>query len=347
MDLPIDLPPRSGEVDTQFTCTFVDLTEPTKPEPFVYVKLPVSLYNKVIKHLQTTRYNDGPPKVMVKGCWTKEEDDKLVQLVQIMGPKCWNQIATQLPGRLGKQCRERYINHLDPKVCKDKWGADEDKTILEAHKLYGNQWSKIARLLPRARTANAVKNHYNSSLRKQSGMDGLCQDATEMTAGCKLPATAPTQQRQQDPKPPQHYQHTHHLAHPHHEEVLTGMPLQQFAAPVATQHHHHHQHQHQQLRAPPGPPPGVVPTGAPPGAAAAPHQAAHQQVVVGSKRPAEPSSTSTSAQLEDAAKRQKQNPANATALNMMPLHANLPSLFPTPMPGSLSWDPTNISNATQ
>jgi hypothetical protein len=144
---------------------YVDLTSPTRPMPYVYVKIPFSVYTKVLKHLEFMKHRD-PEKNIVKGAWTKEEDDKLLELVHLMGAKGWNQIAQQLPGRLGKQCRERYINHLDPTVCKDKWSYEEDQAIMEAFRHYGAQWSKISRLLPRTRTANGVKNHWNSSLKR-------------------------------------------------------------------------------------------------------------------------------------------------------------------------------------
>jgi hypothetical protein len=36
-----------------------------------------------------------------------QEDDKVIELVSIWGAKNWSQIAKHLPGRIGKQCRER------------------------------------------------------------------------------------------------------------------------------------------------------------------------------------------------------------------------------------------------
>ena len=38
----------------------------------------------------------------------------------------WSVIAAQLPGRIGKQCRERWFNHLDPDIKKGDWTPDED-----------------------------------------------------------------------------------------------------------------------------------------------------------------------------------------------------------------------------
>ena len=55
---------------------------------------------------------------LVKGPWTAEEDRKVVDLVQKHGAKKWSLIASNLPGRIGKQCRERWHNHLNPAIKK-------------------------------------------------------------------------------------------------------------------------------------------------------------------------------------------------------------------------------------
>lgn len=39
--------------------------------------------------------------------WSREENEKLMQLVKQYGAKRWSLIAMHLPGRVGKQCRER------------------------------------------------------------------------------------------------------------------------------------------------------------------------------------------------------------------------------------------------
>jgi hypothetical protein len=85
---------------------------------------------------------------LVKGPWTAEEDKKVMELVKQYGAKKWSLIASHLPGRIGKQCRERWHNHLNPDICKEAWTIEEDRAILEAHTSKGNRWAEIAKLLP-------------------------------------------------------------------------------------------------------------------------------------------------------------------------------------------------------
>ena len=118
----------------------------------------------------------NPPVIKGKGSWTAEEDAILREKRRQYGRK-WAKIAAHLPGRQGKQCRERFVNHLDPELKKGEWTDDEEAILIAMHEHHGNRWANISKQLP-GRSDNDVKNHWYSTIQRKFQQHGkeVCRD---------------------------------------------------------------------------------------------------------------------------------------------------------------------------
>ncbi len=147
----------------------VDANEPASSRSHARLPPIQSLLSQTGSSSQAGSSSSARPSSLggkVKKMWTSIEDRRLRQLAEA-SPDNWNVIAASLPGRTGKQCRERWLNHLRPNIRKGNWTEDEDKIILREQRRIGNKWAEIARLLP-GRSDNAVKNRYYSVLTRKN-----------------------------------------------------------------------------------------------------------------------------------------------------------------------------------
>jgi hypothetical protein len=107
-----------------------------------------------------------------KGPWTPAEDDFVLKEVLKVGIQQvkWSHVAGLVTGRLGKQVRERWYNHLDPTLNKGSWTKNEDAALVKWQEEFGNKWVKIADKMP-GRSENGIKNRWNSAKRRRGGTD--------------------------------------------------------------------------------------------------------------------------------------------------------------------------------
>ena len=100
-----------------------------------------------------------------KGTWSQEEDKVLLDWVQKHGSVKWTECSKRIPGRCGKQCRERWVNILNPDVKKGNWKDEEQQAIFEGLKRAFSSWSYLSKSIP-GRTENSIKNYFYSSIRR-------------------------------------------------------------------------------------------------------------------------------------------------------------------------------------
>ncbi|CAD8173471.1 unnamed protein product [Paramecium pentaurelia] len=111
--------------------------------------------------------------------FTQQEDQLLLDLIHKYKDseqgKKWCQISEELNSqilnyRTSKQCRERWLNHLNPKISKDPWNDDEDIFLLDLILQQGRKWAEISKLFDGRRNENTVKNRFNSLIKREKDL---------------------------------------------------------------------------------------------------------------------------------------------------------------------------------
>ena len=112
---------------------------------------------------RTPREEKADKRGISKKAWTSFEDQLLKELVKMNNYKNWSSISNNFVKRGGKQCRERWYNHLREGINKKEWNHEEQWTLALGVKAFGHKWSKISSYLP-GRTDNTIKNRWNCKM---------------------------------------------------------------------------------------------------------------------------------------------------------------------------------------
>ncbi|KAI8149263.1 hypothetical protein BJV82DRAFT_587316 [Fennellomyces sp. T-0311] len=108
--------------------------------------------------------NRQQKKYYKRGSWTAEEDELLVQGIRQFGYGRWKEIASIIPGRRGKQLKQRWDNSLSSKYVDSEWlqSKIQEQEEEPAEKLFRlfetSDWAEIAqRITERAREGNGAE----------------------------------------------------------------------------------------------------------------------------------------------------------------------------------------------
>lgn len=75
--------------------------------------------------------------------WTQAEDNVLREFLKMKKKHKWTDAVKFLKNKTPMDCYYR-CKKLNPSYNKGKWTDDEDKKLLQLHKLFGNDWRLIS-----------------------------------------------------------------------------------------------------------------------------------------------------------------------------------------------------------
>jgi hypothetical protein len=124
-----------------------------------------------------------------KGQWTDHEDAIVMEAVSTSSEQPftrWSDLAQRLPGRVGKQIRDRWVNHLNPNINHLPFSREDDLMLWDGHKKLGKRWVEISsKLFHNSRSENHIKNRWYSASFKKFISNEFGSDAYSGIKGSK------------------------------------------------------------------------------------------------------------------------------------------------------------------
>jgi hypothetical protein len=94
------------------------------------------------------RWQKSQDPTIRRAKWQPDEDVQLRIATEMYGRGNWVLIARHVHGRTDVQCRERYVNVLDPHVNQEPFSPDEDARLLQLATAHAFSWTKVAQHMP-------------------------------------------------------------------------------------------------------------------------------------------------------------------------------------------------------
>jgi hypothetical protein len=107
------------------------------------------------------------------------EDERLRRIVEQLGPEDWVWVASHMPNRTARQCRERYKTYLCPELNISPWTEEEDRLLMSKYEELGSRWTEF-RPFFKQRTVNNIKNRWHTlERRSRLGSEKAPSDASD------------------------------------------------------------------------------------------------------------------------------------------------------------------------
>jgi hypothetical protein len=123
--------------------------------------------------------------------FTQTEDMQLTQIVAYYGCDDWTLVASRMPGRNARQCRERWLNYINPQLSRTPLTRDEENLLEAKYLELGPRWQMIASFFP-GRAKNFLKNQWRLRHKQKQGSEPERQQSTVEVADkvCDEPAAS-------------------------------------------------------------------------------------------------------------------------------------------------------------
>lgn len=138
--------------------------------------------------------------IVQRSKFTKEEDNRLLEIVRSNGSSDWELISKFLPGRNARQCRERWCNYVNPDIKCEPWTKEEDDLLISLMIDVGPKWKLVSSHFPQ-RPINSIKNRWTNLKKKQEKVTNNIQPMKERDTEPKVEVQTENQLR---PQPQRH-----------------------------------------------------------------------------------------------------------------------------------------------